>query len=121
MLFHPKLVLGTCEIHCIPCACTSCTYILDQLWIPGFTAYQQPCYQPVQDFKYWPVLGSFNNFNIIKLSHKAISSEKIDKIHQVVLDGIIDNMATLAQTDKYIVINITYTTTMVYYVIKFFS
>ena len=75
----------------------------------------------MKECTYWTVLGSFNNFNIIKLSHKAISSEKIDKIHQVVLDGIIDNMATLAQTDKYIVINITYTTTMVYYVIKFFS
>ena len=60
------------------------------------------------------MLGSFNNWNIIQLSQKAISTEGIDKIHQVVQDGISDNMATLVQTVIYGTINTTYTTTMGY-------
>ena len=67
------------------------------------------------------MLGYFNNWNIIQLSHKATSCEEIDKINQVVLDVISDNMAALVQTGKYGAINKTYTTAMGYYVIKFIS
>ena len=45
----------------------------------------------------------------------------MDKIHQVLLDIISDNMAALVQNDTYGAINTTYTTTMGYYVIKFMS
>ena len=41
---------------------------------------------------YWPVLGSFNNFNIILLSKKSASSDTFHETNQVVLDGISDNM-----------------------------
>ena len=51
------------------------------------------------------MLGSFNNWNILKLSHKETYSKEIDKIHQAVLDGIIENMAALVQTDEYGAIN----------------
>ena len=61
--------------------------MLNQPWAPGMSAQQQPCYQNVKYCTYWPVLGSFNNWNIIQLSHKATSSEVIEKIDQVVLDG----------------------------------
>ena len=54
---------------------------------------------------YWPVLGSFNNCNILKLSHKAKSSEEIDKINQVLLDVISENISALVQTGKYDAIN----------------
>ena len=67
------------------------------------------------------MLGYLNNWNIIKLSHKATFSEEIDEIHQVLLYGIIENMAALVKTDKYGSINTTYTTKMGYYVIKFMS
>ena len=67
------------------------------------------------------MLGSFNNWNTIQLSHKAASSENIDKTNQVVLDRISDNMDTLAQTGKYGAINTKDTTTMGYYVIKLIS
>ena len=58
------------------------------------------------------MLGSFNNCNIIKLSHKETSSEDIDKINQVVLESIGENMVAFFQTDKYGAINTTFTTTM---------
>ena len=32
--------------------------------------HQQPRYQTVRNFTYWPVLGSFNNRKVIQLSHK---------------------------------------------------
>ena len=48
------------------------------------------------------MLGSFNNWNTLKLSHKAKPSEDIDKIHQVVLDGIIDNEVNMVSLIQHI-------------------
>ena len=75
-------------------------------------AHQQPHCQPIQYCTYWPLLDSFNNWNILKLSHKATFSEEIDKIHQVLLYVISEDMDALVQTDIYGVINKTDTTTM---------
>ena len=65
------------------------------------------------------MLGYFNNWAILKLSHESTSSEEIDKIYQVVLDAISDNMAALVQTGQYGAINTIDTATMGYYVIGF--
>ena len=73
--FDPKLGNDTFAIRRIPCDCTPCTSILGQPWIPGMTAHQKPCYQPVKYCTYWPVLGYFRNWNILKLSHNSKSSE----------------------------------------------
>ena len=51
------------------------------------------------------MLGSFNNYDIITLSHKATTSDAFEDIHQVVLDGIRDNMDSLVQYGKYGAIN----------------
>ena len=67
------------------------------------------------------MLGYYNNQNILQLLHKVTFSEEIDKINQVLIDDIIDKMSALVQTGKYGAINTTYTTAMVYYVIKFLS
>ena len=63
--FDTKLLHGTCAIYFIPCVCTQCTYTIDKPCSPGVPPHQQPRYQPVKQFTYWPVLVSFNNFNII--------------------------------------------------------
>ena len=65
------------------------------------------------------MLGYFNNWNIIKLSHKATTSEAFEDIYQVSLDGISDNMASLVQPGKYGATDTTDTPKMGYYVIKF--
>ena len=75
--------------------------MLDKLWVPGLPPQQQPCYQNLKYFTYWPVLGQFNNWNIITLSHKATTSEAFEEIHQVVLDGTSDNIDSLVQSGKY--------------------
>ena len=67
------------------------------------------------------MLGSFKNWNIIKISNKATSSEDLNKINQVVLDGIRNNIAALVQTGKYGAINTIDTNTMGYYFIKLLS
>ena len=82
---------------------------------------KQDRYKPVTKCTYWPVLGSFNNWNIIELLSKSTSSNKFDEIHQVVLDGISDNMASLVESGKYEAINTTYTYTNGFYVIMFTS
>ena len=67
------------------------------------------------------MLGYFNNCNIIKFPHKEIPNEYIEKIHQVVLYRIIENMAALVKTGQYGATNTTYITITSYYVIKLFS
>ena len=67
------------------------------------------------------MLGYFNNWKFIRFSYKATSSEDIEKIHQFVLYGICDNMATSMLTGQYGAINTKYTAKMGYYAIKFLS
>ena len=67
------------------------------------------------------MLGSLKKYNIIKFPHKATSSEYLDKIHQVFLDFISENMSALLKTGKCFSVNTTYITTISYYVIKFLS
>ena len=75
----------------------------------GYQVYDQKkeLYKPVTKCTYRPVLGSFNNSNIIKLSQKSTLSETFDEIHQVIIYGISDNMASLVESGKYGAINTT--------------
>ena len=66
--------------------------MLDKPWVHGLPPEQKMHYQPVTEFTYWTVLGSFNNCNIITFSYKATASEDFEDIHKVVLDGIRDNV-----------------------------
>ena len=75
MIFDTKLVHVTYSICRIHCGCTLCTSSLGWPWIPCFPAQQQPRYQTIKYFTYWPVLGSFNSWKILKLSLKATSGE----------------------------------------------
>ena len=95
--------------------------MLDKPWIYGIPLDEQDRYKPVTNCTYWPVLGYFNNWNIIQFSHKSTPSDSFDEIHQVVLDGISDNMASLVESVKYGSINTTDTSTNVFYVINFTS
>ena len=70
---------------------------------------------------YWPVLGFFNNWNIILLSHNSTPSDAFDEIHQVVIDVIRVNMASLVESGKYVAVNTTDTTTNGFYVIMLTS
>ena len=95
--------------------------MLDKAWISGMLQDKQYCYKPVTKCTYWPVLGAFKNWNIIELSSKSTSSDTFDEIHQIVLDGISDNMASLVKSGKYGAINTTDTSTNGFYVIMFTS
>ena len=56
---------------------------------------------------------------MIQLSHNSTPSDTFDDKHQVVLDGISDNMALLVVSGKYGAINTTETTNNVFYFIMF--
>ena len=73
--FDPKPGHVTYTICCIPCDCTLWTYRLYQPWVPVISPQKQLSYKTLKDCTYWPVLGSFNSWNILQLSHKATSSE----------------------------------------------
>ena len=119
--FNPKLGHGICATHRITCACVAFTSMLDQPWIYVIPSKKQTCNQPVTYCTYWTVPGSYNNFNIIHLTPKSTPLEVFDEIHQVVLDGISDNMASLVQSGMYGVINTDDTKKNAFYVIQFIS
>ena len=99
--------MGVCKIIRIPCACVACTSMLYKPWIYGISSDNQERYKTVTKCTYWPVLGSFTNCNIIELSQKSTSYDTFDEIHQVVLDGISDNIASLVESGIYRSINTT--------------
>ena len=72
--FDTNLGHGICAIFRIPCACVACTSMLDQPWISGVRSTKQARYQPVINCTYWPVLVPYNNWNIIHLTPKSITS-----------------------------------------------
>ena len=119
--FYPKLGNGFCAIIRIPCACVACTSILYKPWISDIPSYKQERYKPVTNFTFYPVLLSFNYWNIIQLSQKSTPYDAFDEIHQVVLDGISENMASLVESVEYGSISTTYTATNIFYVIMFTS
>ena len=118
---NKKLGMGVCAIRFILFSCVSCTSMLYKPWISGIPPDEQERYKPVTKCSYWPLLGSFNNWNIIVLSQKSTSSDAFHEIHQVVLDKISDNMASLVESGKYGDINTTDTSTNGFYVIVFTS
>ena len=95
--FDPKLGHGICAICCMACACVGCTSMLEKPWIYGIPSKKQARYEPVTDCTYWPVLGSYNNCNIIELTPKSTIFDAFDEINQVVFDRISENMASLVQ------------------------
>ena len=119
--FDPKLGRGICAICRIPCACVACTPMMYQLQISDSSSKKQARYKPITSCTYWTFPGSYNNWNFIHLSQKSIPFEAFDEIHQVVLDGINDNLESLILSDKDSSINTDYTKTKGYYDIKFIS
>ena len=95
--------------------------MLDKPCISDIPSKKKVCYQLVKNCTYWPVLGSYNNWNIIEIPPKLTSFEVFDEINQVVLDGISNNMASLVQSGMYGAINTDETSTKGFYVIKFMS
>ena len=63
------------------------------------------------------MLGSFNNWNIIQFTKITTSSEYYYALHEVVLDGISDNMFSILQLGKYCAMITVDPNTMGYYVI----
>ena len=96
--FDPKIGNNVYTIRRIPCACVTCTSILDKIWISGIQSNKQERYKPVTKCTYWTFLGPFKNWNIIQLSHNSTPYEVFDEIHQVVIDGISDNTALLFES-----------------------
>ena len=91
---------------------------MDKLWAPCGSHADKPSLQTVVDCTYSPVLGYFNNWNIINFNNETTCSEEFDEIHQVVLYGISANMESLLNNGKYSAINAAYTTYMAYYVMS---
>ena len=119
--FDRKIGMGVCAILCIKCVCVAYKSMIDRPWIFSISSDKQERYKPVTKCTYWSLLGSFSNWNIIELSQKSTSSYPFDKIHQVVLGVISDNMASSVESLTYGAINTTETSNNGFYVIMFTS
>ena len=62
-----------------------CTNVLDKPWAPDVDHGQKSCYQPLVDFTYWYMLGTFNNCNIVQFTNKNASSEDFDEVNKIFL------------------------------------
>ena len=92
--------------------CLCCIYINDLITLDFWYIFKETStLTPVTNCAYWMVIGSYNNWNIIHLSHKSTPFEAFEEINQDVLGVISDNMASLVQYDKYGAINKYGTTT----------
>ena len=94
---------------------------LTNLGFPVFSQQNRHATNPVTNCTCWPVLGPYNNWTIIELTPKLIPFEAFDEIHQVVLDGISENMASLFQSGMYGDIGTADNTENGFYVIQFIS
>ena len=72
--------------------------MLDKPWISGIPSQKQAHYQPFHYCTYWPVLVSYNNWNIIELTPKSTPFDVFDEIYKVVIDRISENMNSLVQS-----------------------
>ena len=75
--------------------------MLDKHWIYCIQSTKQARFEPIINCTYWPVLVPYNNWTIIDLTPKSIPSEAFYEIHQVFIDGISENMASLVQSGMY--------------------
>ena len=89
--------------------------------ISGIPSDKQERYKTVTNFTHFPVLGPLNNWNITQFSQKSTPYDEFDETNQVVLDGIIDNMASLVESGKYGAINTTGIGKKYFYVVMFTS
>ena len=121
LCFYPKLGHGICAIRRITCACVRCTSTLDKHLISVILSNKHARYQPVTNCTYSPVLGSYNNWNIIHITPKSTPFEAFYEIHKVVIDRISENMASLFQSGMCGSINTDDITTNGLYVIQFVS
>ena len=117
--FDQKLGNGICAIFHILCACIAFTSMLEKPWLSGISSDEQERYKPVTTCTYWPLLGYFNNWNIIQFSQKSPPSDAFNEMHQVFIYVISDNMVLLVEPGKYGSIDTTNTETNVFYVIMF--
>ena len=79
----------------------------------GFDPTKKTCCQPVVDCTYWPLLGSSIAGTLFNLQIKQYHKD-FDEVHNLVLDGISENMSSLLQVGKYGAIDAVYPTTMGY-------
>ena len=95
--FDTKLGHGIFEIIHTPFACVGFTSVLEKPWISGIPSNKQELCEPITNCTYWPVMGSYNNFNVIELSPKSIPFEAFDEIYKVILGIISENVTSLVQ------------------------
>ena len=87
--FDSKLVYGTCAIGRIPCAFVAYINMLEKPYYPGVSHNKQSRYHNVLYFTYWPVLGTYNSWNMINFTNIIRSKEDFDEIHMLMVSVII--------------------------------
>ena len=79
--------------------------MLDRTWSYGVTHTVQPQHQPIVDLIYWPVLVTYNKWNIINFKNKYTYIEYFDDIFRFFLEGIIEYMVSIVKIGNYFIVS----------------
>ena len=63
----PEMGVGTLAMRRIPCACDACNTMIRQEWVNGKSPEEQPRFRTVTDCKYRSILGTRNEWDIVRL------------------------------------------------------
>ena len=58
--------MGTLAMRRIPCACDACNTMIRQEWVNGKSPEEQPRFRTVTDCKYRSILGTRNEWDIVR-------------------------------------------------------
>ena len=113
-----------CAIRRIPCACKSCTDQLDEKWVNGLPAEEQPRYAPPKNCYFKDILGNHNKWVIMSFCAKDKDPKKVkedmDGIREVILDGLSSTAGAAVKEGNYGAI-CTIDPKAPYYIVKFLS
>jgi hypothetical protein len=86
----------------VPCSCDACTTQLQQPWIPGVDANNQPRYASSINCSLSPIFGGLNDWKLATLqATTANSDEDLEHAQTVVLDRIADDARQEIQIGHY--------------------
>ena len=74
--FIPEMEKGLVAVRRVPCLCDECYSVLSKPWNPDIAAKKQVMFRPVMGCRMEPLMGSLNNWNVVRVTEKSKNSVK---------------------------------------------
>lgn len=98
----PDLPHWCVVVRRIPCACTGCRAQLKQQWDSKLPFQEQPRYKASTDCQMYKIFEGLNDWKLIRLVDTKDSDIDLnDEVHELVLEGITERLATRVEAGGY--------------------